>query len=85
MDKNLISINVDESEREIIKNPGWEKYHSMPVVDYQGKFLGVILYSTLKKMEKRFEKALNSEEMLLTGSDLGELYSLGISAFFSGK
>jgi len=81
MDTHLLSIRVDDSISEILGNPGWDQHHSMPVIDYQGRLLGVISYSTLKTLQKKRDRDQEDEDVYLTGADLGELYSLGFSAF----
>jgi len=84
MDEHVNTIRVDDSTPEVLANPGWDDNHAMPVVDYHGKLLGVIRYSTLKSMQKRRHINHGKNEAHLTGTELGELYSLGFSAFLGG-
>jgi magnesium transporter len=79
MDKVTDSIRVDDGREEILANSGWISFHSMPVVDYSNKFLGVIRYDTIRKIEFSKNTSGQTNDVQLASAALGELYSLGIS------
>ena len=67
-----------------ISNKSWKNYHTLPVVDYDQSFLGVIDYSTLNQIRQEFQGDRAESSIVSTSADLGELYSLGIGSVFQG-
>lgn len=68
----------------IVTHPGWRTLHALPVVDAEGVFLGAVAYSTLRKLEDEAEDSQLPASARDAGKALGELYWLGIAAFFKG-
>lgn len=79
-DKNPSTVSQEDSVEEILANPAWAKFHSLPVVDHQNTFLGILRFSTLRELESLKKARSASSDSQVAGSALGELYSLGISA-----
>lgn len=69
---------------DIVKNPHWRDFHALPVVDEEGRFLGVIRHETLRRVEH--EVVQNSEEggAIDTLLALGELYWIGLASIMPG-
>jgi len=66
----------------VINNPGWENYHSLPVVDNQDVLLGAIHYETIKQLGKEHKKSSLPKHAVTATNALGELYQIGISGLF---
>lgn len=72
------------SKQGILAHPDWQLYHELPVVDENGLFLGVIDYQTLRRLELEAQANLAGGPAHDAGRVLGELYWIGLSAFFKG-
>jgi magnesium transporter len=48
------SIAADTLEGEVLQDPNWRLYHTLPVVDKDRRFLGTLRYRTLKRIEEQF-------------------------------
>jgi hypothetical protein len=55
----------------------WSKYLAIPVVDRSGKLIGNLEAANSQKSNIEAREELN-QDVLETGSALGELYSIGI-------
>ena len=87
--KKLLSFPVsflhfDNNTREVLNNKSWNHYHTLPVVDYDESFLGVIDYSTLNQIRQEIQGGGVEGSTVSTSGDLSELYSLGLGAIFQG-
>jgi magnesium transporter len=69
---------------QVLKNPGWQEHHALPVVDDQSVFLGVIGYRTLRSLQKAEEGQKSKRSLTEVGTALGELYGLGIFGLIRG-
>lgn len=83
MSKTVFSIRVDASIMSVINNDGWNQFHALPVVDHNGGYLGVIRYETMKRVEVALHQKSRGDSVQVS-SDLGELYSVGLSALIRG-
>ncbi len=72
------------SRQGILSHPDWQLYHELPVVDENGLFLGVIDYQTLRRLEMEAQAEQAGGPAHDAGRVLGELYWIGLSAFFKG-
>ena len=86
---NVMQTNVDRiparAERsQILSHPGWRSYHALAVVDSIGRFLGIIDYATLRRLETEGRQIDESDPMEVAGSALGEVYWLGFSSLWKG-
>ncbi|MBZ0269816.1 CBS domain-containing protein [bacterium] len=61
----------------ILAHPAWQQFHSLPVVDERGVFLGAVRYRAYRRLEA---ESLDRGEDLQTPTvqALGELFSTGI-------
>jgi magnesium transporter len=91
--KTLISttINTDiwklsaYSDRQaILMNPGWRKFHTLPVVDEKGIFLGAIDYQTIRRLEQEIIKPIHQSPLNETAVAMGELFWVGLSGLVKG-
>ncbi len=67
----------------IVAHPGWKSLHSLPVVDTSGRFLGVVRYELLRKLEQQLAEVDPEEGSARTGAALAELYGVGLRALFA--
>jgi len=72
------------SKQGILSHPEWQLDHELPVVDENGVFLGVIDYQTLRRLEIEVQAERVGGSVDAAGKVLGELYWIGLSAFFKG-
>lgn len=80
MRRQLVTLAADLTVEEILQHPQWTQFHTLPVVDRWGTFLGALRYQTLRSLEreKMITHAPGSFSQALL--ELWEAYSLtGIS------
>jgi magnesium transporter len=73
MQKPVTIIPASANRRSIIAHPGWQAYHSLPVVGNNSVLVGVINYRTLREIERE-NSAQNDEVPLFIA--IGEMYWL---------
>jgi magnesium transporter len=76
------SLPARASSESILAHPGWKRFHALPVVETDGRFLGVIRYKVARQLEERFLETRLGDRAGETASALGELYGLGIRGLF---
>jgi magnesium transporter len=64
------------------QNPGWHRFHAMPVVDEEMHLLGAIRYQTLRKLER--DASGVQEPAGLTAGALAELFQLSTTGMVAG-
>jgi hypothetical protein len=47
-------VAAEATEDELLQTPHWRLYHTLPVVDRHGHFLGALRYRTLRRVEAQF-------------------------------
>ncbi len=55
MNGQIATVAAEATEGELLQNPHWRLYHTLPVVDRDGHFLGALRYRTLRRVEAQFE------------------------------
>ncbi len=55
MNDQIATVAAEATEGELLQNPHWRLYHTLPVVDREGHFLGALRYRTLRRVEAQFE------------------------------
>ncbi len=55
MRNQLETVTAEATEGELLQNPNWQLYHTLPVVDREGHFLGALRYRTLRQIGDRSE------------------------------
>jgi len=79
MQTNVMQLPAEVKVRVIFDLPEWLAYHTLPVVDSDGTFLGVIHYETLRRMERVNQKSRLPREAIIASTALGELYQIGLT------
>jgi magnesium transporter len=79
-----VSLKAQLNQKAILSHSGWKDFHTLPVVDEEGKFLGVIEYQTLRFLE--LASRGKNQEIPDYGVEaaLGELYGIGLTGFIKG-
>jgi magnesium transporter len=79
-------LQAQASSQDIIAHVGWRRFHALPVLDDEGRFLGVVRYKTLRSLEEELKADSNVavrtalsfgemcwEGMLSVGNEINEL------------
>ena len=66
----------------IVTHPAWTRFHTLPVVEADGRFLGVVRYESMRSLEHELMETQHVDEGAETAAALGELYGLGLRAVF---
>jgi len=76
MTAKVVTLSAEASIDEILQHPQWERFHTLPVVDRWGTFLGALRYRTLRGIEQ--EQVHNPDPGPLSQAliQLWEVYSL---------
>ena len=81
MQKPVSRIPALANRTAIIAHPGWQAYHSLPVVRDDETLLGVIRYRTLREIERENSAESNKEPLFLA---IGEMYLSTLMHFTEG-
>jgi Mg/Co/Ni transporter MgtE len=79
MQSNVDSLRANAGRQAIITHPGWRRIHSLPVVDETGVFVGVIQYSTYRRLELDLDRAKASQGSGITSQALADLFLTGLA------
>ena len=63
---------------EVVSHPGWRELHALPVVDREGRLLGVLRYRTMRQIEENLRPSRQGRSAEATAEVLGELYTAGM-------
>ncbi|HYN99920.1 MAG TPA: CBS domain-containing protein [Actinomycetota bacterium] len=74
-------LSAGADRQAILVHPGWAEYHSLPVVDDGGRFVGALRYETLRRLEGQARTEVPSASL---AASLGELYWVGLSGILRG-
>ncbi len=72
------SIPARASWQTIVAHPAWKQFHALPVVESGGRFVGVLRYASIRKLEERLLDTGAQDHGAQTAAALGELYGLGL-------
>jgi magnesium transporter len=64
------------------ENPGWQRYHAMPIVDDEDRLVGAIRYQMLRKLERE-APGHEVDPAQLTARALAEVFQLGTTGLVS--
>ena len=70
------TVKADASEEELLQDPNWRLYHTLPVVDRRGHFLGALRYRTLRRIEAQSEIQPASGTLPQALLQMWEVYAL---------
>jgi magnesium transporter len=79
MNTDVTRLSAELTFQAILDHPGWQEYHTLPVVEKNDIFLGVIRYEMLKRIERESKRSRLPRQMIAAGNALGELYQIGLS------
>lgn len=76
MTSEVVTLFAEASVEELLQHPQWRLYHTMPVVDPQGTFLGALRYQTLRRIEEEATVWQNPLSLSHALVKLWEFYSV---------
>ncbi|MGB3052740.1 MAG: CBS domain-containing protein [Polyangiales bacterium] len=72
------SVPARASWQAVVAHPAWRRFHALPVVETGGRFVGVVRYESVRKLEERLVETRLEDHGAQTAAALGELYGLGL-------
>jgi magnesium transporter len=81
---DIWKLSAHSDRQAILMNPGWREFHTLPVTDKEGIFLGVIDYQTIRRLEQDTIKPLHRNPQKETTAAMGELFWIGLSGLLKG-
>lgn len=76
--RRVASLPAAASWKAIVAHPAWSRFHALPVVEADGRFLGVIRYEVIRELERSLVETQLEDHGFQTAAALGELYGLGL-------
>ena len=76
MKNKVITLSAEASIEEILQHPQWNRFHTLPVVDRWGTFLGALRYQTLRGIEQEHVRNPDPGSLSQAFMQLWEAYSL---------
>ncbi len=80
--RDVASIPARASWDSVLAHPAWRRVHALPVVETDGRFLGVIRYESVREVEEGREEDRVEDEAGRTASAVGELFGIGLRGLF---
>lgn len=80
--RSVESISARASWESIVLDPAWKRFHALPVVDADRRFVGALRYEAVRELEARWIETRAEDHSGETASALGELYGLGLRGLF---
>jgi magnesium transporter len=77
-------LPAETQRKAILGHPAWQVYHALPVVDEEGRFVGVMRYETLRRLEREEVPSTPTTAAMETAMRLGELIWIGFAGVFAG-
>ena len=84
MNRDVVALNPLAPQKEMIKSPFWRNYHTLPVTEEDGLFLGVVRYETISRLREELGPESGDEHIFDTALALGELYWVGLAGVIDG-
>lgn len=84
MNRDLVALNPLAPKTEMVKSPFWRSFHTLPVTEEDGVFLGVVRYETISRLREELGPERSKEHILDTALALGELYWVGLAGVMDG-
>jgi magnesium transporter len=82
MQRNVARLLARANLTAVVAHPGWREFHAMPVVDDGERFVGVMRYETLRRLEGSGQRPPNPA--VSTVLNLGELCWIGFAGMLAG-
>lgn len=84
MNPDVVALNPASPQIEMLKNPHWRVFHTLPVTEEDGTFLGVVRYETISRLREELQPNSGGERLTDTALALGELYWVGLAGVMDG-
>lgn len=84
MSDDVVALNPAAPQAEMIKSPHWRSFHTLPVTEDDGTFLGVVRYQTISRLREELTPDSDKENIVDTALALGELYWVGLAGVMDG-
>jgi magnesium transporter len=79
MIKEIPKFFADEPVQQVLNHLVWAEYKAIPVVDNTGMLIGSLHFEDIKKASLKTDQEFN-KQIIETGTALGELYLIGLTA-----
>ena len=76
MTTKVVTLSAEASIDEILQHPQWARFHTLPVIDRWGTFLGALRYRTLRGIEQEHVQNPDPGPLSQALIQLWEVYSL---------
>ena len=77
-------LSADAPLASVFAHPGWRTYDALPVVDHDGRFLGVLRHRRMRQLREEEAPASGDDRAVRTVMALGEVYWLGLCGLLQG-
>ena len=77
-------LSADADRITILGHPGWQRVHALPVVDSEGRFMGVLEYETLRRLEAESPDPSRESASQSFGLAFGDLCWIGMTKLLGG-
>jgi magnesium transporter len=84
MHGDVRSLAADADEASVVSHPGWRRFHTLPVVDDRGVYLGAVRYETMRAAETRLATREPAARTLAAVLSAAELYWIGLAGLLVG-
>lgn len=84
MKPNVVRIPAIMTLDQIVQNPSWKRFLSLPVVDTGDVFVGALEQKVLRPLASELDKR-PEQAVLATCMAIGELYWAGLAGAFGGR
>jgi len=77
-------LSADAPLPSVFAHPGWRAFDALPVVDLDGRFLGVLRHRRMRQLQEEDTPASGDDSAVRTVMALGEVYWLGLCGLLQG-
>lgn len=77
-------LSADAPLASVFAHPGWRTFDALPVVDHDGRFLGVLRHRRMRQLQEEDTPASGDDGAVRTVMALGEVYWLGLCGLLQG-
>lgn len=84
MNRDVVALNPLAENSAMVKSPHWRAFHTLPVTEEDGVFLGVVRYETISRLREEQEPKAGDGDIIDTALALGELYWVGLAGVMDG-
>jgi magnesium transporter len=84
MNRDVVALNPLAPKSAMVKSPHWRTFHTLPVTEEDGVFLGVVRYETISRLRQELEPEGGDGDIIDTALALGELYWVGLAGVMDG-